>query len=149
MLQPLVEEFKRYMIIDQGKSVNTVTSYNQDLKKFNYFLSEQAITSIDSIDQQTIQFFLANLRQANYAASSTSRMISTLKQFFHYLVRENIAAINPLALIQSPKKPQRLPKVLSIKQVEDLLKAPDITTLWGVRDRAMLELMYATGLRGS
>ena len=149
MLQPLVEEFKRYMIIDQGKSVNTVTSYNQDLKKFNYFLSEQAITSIDSIDQQTIQFFLANLRQANYAASSTSRMISTLKQFFHYLVRENIAAINPLALIQSPKKPQRLPKVLSIKQVEDLLKAPDITTLWGVRDRAMLELMYATGLRVS
>lgn len=149
MLQPLVEEFKRYMIIDQGKSINTVTSYTQDLKKFNYFLSEQAITSIDSIDQQTIQVFLASLRQANYAASSTSRMISTLKQFFHYLLRENIVEVNPLALIQSPKKPRRLPKVLSVKQVEDLLKAPDTNTLWGVRDRAMLELMYATGLRVS
>lgn len=149
MLAPFIEEFQRYMMIDQGKATNTVKSYTRDLMKFNLFLEEQKIASLDAITQQTIQVYLANLRQLNYAASSTSRMISTLKQFFHYLIRENKIQANPLALIQSPKKPQRLPKVLSVKQVEQILQAPDITTLWGVRDRAMIELMYATGLRVS
>ncbi|MGO4927601.1 site-specific tyrosine recombinase XerD [Fundicoccus sp. Sow4_D5] len=147
MFEELIEEFKRYLLIDQGKSENTIKSYQLDLNKFILFLEEQDLTEIIEVDQQTIQLFLAHLRQAGYANSTTSRMISSLKQFFIYLMKESMIKQNPLTLIQGPKKAQRLPKVLTMKEVEALIQAPDTSTLWGLRDRTILEVMYATGLR--
>ena len=107
------------------------------------------MTNIEEVDQQTIRLFLAYLRESGYAASTTSRIISTLKKLFVYLLKEGRVELNPLALIQSPKKVHRLPKVLNMQQVDALLNAPDTTTSWGLRDRAVLEVMYATGLRVS
>lgn len=147
MFAELIEEFKRYLLIDQGKSENTIKSYQLDLTKFIDFLEVQNIIEITEVTQQTIQLFLASLRQAGYASSTTSRMISSLKQFFIYLMKEGIIKQNPLTLIQGPKKAQRLPKVLTMKEVEALIQSPDTSTLWGLRDRTILEVMYATGLR--
>lgn len=149
MFKELIEEFNRYLLIDQGKSMNTVKSYQQDLTKFIQFLEEQEINQVNDIEQVTIQLFLAHLRQLGYANSTTSRMISSLKQFFIYLMKEGVIQQNPLTLIQGPKKVQRLPKVLTMKEVDNLIQAPDTKTLWGLRDRAILEVMYATGLRVS
>lgn len=149
MFDDLIDEFSRYLLIDQGKAENTIKSYRQDLTKFTNFLEKQSMTNIEEVDQQTIRLFLAYLRESGYAASTTSRIISTLKKLFVYLLKEGRVALNPLALIQSPKNIHRLPKVLNMQQVDALLNAPDTTTSWGLRDRAILEVMYATGLRVS
>ena len=149
MFDDLIDEFSRYLLIDQGKAENTIKSYRQDLTKFTIFLEKQSMTNIEEVDQQTIRLFLAYLRESGYAASTTSRIISTLKKLFVYLLKEGRVALNPLALIQSPKNIHRLPKVLNMQQVDALLNAPDTTTSWGLRDRAILEVMYATGLRVS
>lgn len=149
MHEELIEEFKRYLLIDQGKSDNTIKSYQLDLSKFSLFLEEQGISEIEDVNQETIQLFLAHLRQAGYASSTTSRMISTLKQFFIFMMKEEIVKKNPLTLIQGPKKAQRLPQVLTMKEVEQLIQAPDTSTTWGLRDRTIIEVMYATGLRVS
>lgn len=149
MHEELIEEFKRYLLIDQGKSDNTIKSYQLDLSKFSLFLEEQSISDIENVNQETIQLFLAHLRQTGYASSTTSRMISTLKQFFIFMMKEEIVKKNPLTLIQGPKKAQRLPQVLSMKEVEQLIQAPDTSTTWGLRDRTIIEVMYATGLRVS
>lgn len=149
MFDDLIDEFSRYLLIDKGKAENTIKSYRQDLTKFTIFLEKQSMTNIEEVDQQTIRLFLAYLRESGYAASTTSRIISTLKKLFVYLLKEGRVALNPLALIQSPKNIHRLPKVLNMQQVDALLNAPDTTTSWGLRDRAILEVMYATGLRVS
>lgn len=149
MFDDLIDEFSRYLLIDHGKAENTIKSYRQDLTKFTIFLEKQSMTNIEEVDQQTIRLFLAYLRESGYAASTTSRIISTLKKLFVYLLKEGRVELNPLALIQSPKKVHRLPKVLNMQQVDALLNAPDTTTSWGLRDRAVLEVMYATGLRVS
>lgn len=148
-LEELKEEFKRYLLIDQGRSENTIKSYQLDLSKFLLFLEGQNVTDIAMVNQETIQLFLAHLRQEGYANSTTSRMISSLKQFFIFLLKEGMIQQNPLTLIQGPKKVQRLPKVLTMKEVDTLIQAPDTSTLWGMRDRTILEVMYATGLRVS
>lgn len=147
MFEELIEEFKRYLLIDQGKSENTIKSYQLDLNKFILFIEEQNISQISEVTQQTIQLFLVSLRQAGYASSTTNRIISSLKQFFIYLMKEGTVKQNPLTLIQGPKKAQRLPKVLTMDEVDALIQAPDTTTVWGLRDRTILEVMYATGLR--
>lgn len=148
-MEELVDEFSRYLLIDQGKSQNTIQSYGRDLRKFVDFIREEDVEEISNIDKDTIQLYLAYLSQEGYAASTTNRMISSLKNFFHYLVREQKMNHNPMELIQSAKKRKSLPKVLTSKEVERLISAPDVSTNNGIRDRAILELMYATGLRVS
>lgn len=144
-----IEEFVRYLIVDLNRSQNTVQSYQRDLQKFTEFLQRESIFEVTDISEQEIRLFLSTLHQANYSATSTSRMLSALRQFFLYLQKEKIRTDNPIGLIQRPKKAQRLPKTLSTQQVDRLLLAPDTQTLHGIRDRAIFELMYATGLRVS
>ncbi|WP_206424086.1 site-specific tyrosine recombinase XerD [Vaginisenegalia massiliensis] len=148
-MQTSIDDFKRYLRIDLNRSSNTIESYGRDLQKFANFLEDEQIQEVSQIDQFTIQLFLTQLKQEGYAASSTSRMLSGLKQFFRFLLQEKLIAQNPLELIDRPKKQHHLPKVLTVEQVNDLLNAPDIQESWGLRDRALLELMYATGLRVS
>lgn len=136
-------------MIDQAKSTNTIESYLRDIKKFHVYLEENNITGIETVNRQTIQLYLAELSERGYAVSTTNRIISSLRNFFIYLVKEEKIEDNPTALIQSAKNRQKLPKALSAKQVEAILDAPDTQSNNGIRDRAILELMYATGLRVS
>lgn len=148
-LDEIVEDFERYLLIDQGKASNTVASYRLDIRKFLDFIHEKQVTNLQNIDYHFIQSYLAYLKAESYASSSTSRMLSTLRQFFLFLLKEGLIEQNPMQMIQGPKQEKNLPHILTMAQVEQILTAPDLTSLIGIRDRAILEVMYATGLRVS
>lgn len=149
MLSSYIEDFKRYLLLDQARSSNTIESYGRDLRKFNEFVKAQNIETMLQLNKPLIQNFLAQLKAEHYSASSTNRMLSSLKQFFNYLVIEKVIEQSPMTMIKSAKKPKRLPKALTVNEIDDLLQAPDLSTTWGIRDRAILEVMYASGLRVS
>ena len=148
-LAQAIQDFTHYLVIDRNRSNNTVESYQRDLQKFHDFLGTQGVDRLAQLDEASIRLFLQQLRQSGYASSSTSRMQSSLKQFFLFLKREKRLEHNPMQLIHRPKQGGRLPKVLTKTQIEQLMQAPDLNELRGVRDRAIFELMYATGLRVS
>ncbi|WP_423777480.1 site-specific tyrosine recombinase XerD [Dolosigranulum pigrum] len=145
--QEALEEYIIYLKIERGLSANTVTSYKRDIEKYLTFLTEKKITQLDEVSRFEILDFLQTLRQSGAADNSIIRMVSSLRKFHQYLKRESIVSDDPMQLIDTPKKASTLPKAISPQAVEQLLEAPDTTTPLGVRDRTILELMYATGLR--
>ena len=144
-----MSDFLHYIRVDKGLSKNTETNYRRDLTKYISYLKKQHIKDIDSIDRFVILNFLDTLKKDDMANSSLSRMISALRQFHQFLRQENYANQNPMQYISSPKKKQHLPDTLTISEVEKLIMTPDVKTPLGLRDRAILETMYATGLRVS
>lgn len=145
--QEALAEYIIYLKIERGLSANTVTSYKRDIEKYLTFLTEKKITQLDEVSRFEILDFLQILRQSGAADNSIIRMVSSLRKFHQYLKRESIVSDDPMQLIDTPKKASTLPKAISPQAVEQLLEAPDTTTPLGVRDRTILELMYATGLR--
>lgn len=145
--QEALAEYIIYLKIERGLSANTVTSYKRDVEKYLTFLTEKKITQLDEVSRFEILDFLQTLRQSGAADNSIIRMVSSLRKFHQYLKRESIVSDDPMQLIDTPKKASTLPKAISPQAVEQLLEAPDTTTPLGVRDRTILELMYATGLR--
>ncbi|WP_338199145.1 site-specific tyrosine recombinase XerD [Lactobacillus rizhaonensis] len=143
-----VEDYLRYSQIERGLSANTITAYKQDLSSFINFLQKEKLSSwpTKAID---IDAFLAEQRDQKKATSSISRLISSLRKFYQWLVRQNIQKLNPMLEIDSPKKRRPLPVALTTVEVTDLLKQPDIKKKLGLRDRALLETLYATGIRVS
>ena len=145
--QESLAEYIIYLKIERGLSANTVTSYKRDIEKYLTFLMEKKIIQLDEVSRFEILDFLQTLRQSGAADNSIIRMVSSLRKFHQYLKRESIVSDDPMQLIDTPKKASTLPKAISPQAVEQLLEAPDTTTPLGVRDRTILELMYATGLR--
>nr|WP_244361480.1 site-specific tyrosine recombinase XerD [Dolosigranulum pigrum] len=145
--QEALAEYIIYLKIERGLSTNTVTSYKRDIEKYLTFLMEKKITQLDEVSRFEILDFLQTLRQSGAADNSIIRMVSSLRKFHQYVKRESIVSDDPMQLIDTPKKASTLPKAISPQAVEQLLEAPDTTTPLGVRDRTILELMYATGLR--
>lgn len=145
--QEALAEYIIYLKIERGLSANTVTSYKRDIEKYLTFLMEKKIAQLDEVSRFEILDFLQTLRQSGAADNSIIRMVSSLRKFHQYLKRESIVSDDPMQLIDTPKKASTLPKAISPQAVEQLLEAPDTTTPLGVRDRTILELMYATGLR--
>ena len=143
-----VEDYLRFSQIERGLSANTITAYKQDLSSFINFLQKENLSSwpTKAID---IDAFLAEQRDQKKATSSISRLISSLRKFYQWLVRQNIQKLNPMLEIDSPKKRRPLPVALTTVEVTDLLKQPDIKKKLGLRDRALLETLYATGIRVS
>ncbi|WP_294601570.1 site-specific tyrosine recombinase XerD [uncultured Lactobacillus sp.] len=143
-----VEDYLRYSQIERGLGANTITAYKQDLSSFINFLQKENLSSwpTKAID---IDAFLAEQRDQKKATSSISRLISSLRKFYQWLVRQNIQKLNPMLEIDSPKKRRPLPVALTTVEVTDLLKQPDIKKKLGLRDRALLETLYATGIRVS
>lgn len=145
--QEALAEYIIYLKIERGLSANTVISYKRDIEKYLTFLTEKKITQLDEVSRFEILDFLQTLRQSGAADNSIIRMVSSLRKFHQYVKRESIVSDDPMQLIDTPKKASTLPKAISPQAVEQLLEAPDTTTPLGVRDRTILELMYATGLR--
>lgn len=144
-LDPIIEQFLDTLWQEHGLSENTVTSYRLDLEGFSQWLSEpKAFLTIDYADLQT---FLGERVEQGYKATSSSRMLSCLRKFFRFLYLENYRDDDPTATLISPRKPAHLPKSLSEEQVLDLLNIPNTNDPLELRDKAMLELLYATGLR--
>lgn len=146
-LDTIIEQFLDTLWQEHGLSDNTVASYRLDLQLFSEWLSEpRAFLSLDHVDLQT---FLGERLQQGYKASSSARMLSCLRKFFRFLYLENYRSDDPTAVLASPKKGMALPKSLSEEQVQALLDAPNTLDPIELRDKAMLELLYATGLRVS
>ena len=146
----LLDEFCDSLWLEDGLSRNTLESYRRDLHKFSVWLKKQRDASLLQVTHADIQGFLAYLSNEQKAKStSTSRAISSLKRLFRYLLRQNKVAADPTLQIATPKLPRSLPKSLTEQDVELLLNAPDVHTPLGMRDRTMLEVLYATGLRVS
>src|ERR1035437_9491503 len=143
-----IESFCDTLWLEDGLAKASLDSYRSDLMHLSNWLHEQKLASLGTIDEATLMRFVAMLSQT-LRASSQARYISTLRRFYRHLLARGQIHVDPTQRIAMPVKPSRLPKVLSEKQVEALLGAPHIETTLGQRDRAMLETLYATGLRVS
>lgn len=142
----LVEQFLDAMWMERGLSENTLVSYRTDLSKLLTWM-EQNNYRLDFISLSGLQDYQSWLVDADFKQTSRARMLSAIRRLFQYLHREKVRGDDPSALLISPKLPQRLPKDLSEEQVDALLDAPDPNDPIELRDKAMLELLYATGLR--
>ncbi|MGY3724054.1 site-specific tyrosine recombinase XerD [Granulicatella balaenopterae] len=146
MTKQLLEEFG-YSLLVEGLSKNTVQSYERDLAKYFDFLKSQGITDVSTTSSETVILYLQQLKNDDYASSSVSRMISCLRHFYQYLLDENQITINPMLSVKLPKKKKILPKALSIEEIDTLLDSKSPTDAPSLRNKTMLEVMYATGLR--
>lgn len=146
--QNLLEQFLDVLWMEQGLSKNTLNAYGTDLKSFACWLAGKE-TNLLSADRISLAQFLAFRNEKNYSPRSTARCLSSLRRFYAWLLREKRLDEDPTALIDSPKLGRALPKSLTEQDVESLLDAPDTQTPMGLRDRTMLEVLYATGLRVS
>lgn len=140
-------DYLHYLKVERGLSENTIASYGIDLKLFLEYLRENEIPSFKQVNKEVIVNYMQAEKNNNKANSSILRSVSSLRKFFQYLAQEKIIEKDPMLLIDTPKKKQHLPQVLTKEEVEELLHSPNTGQVLGLRDRAMLELMYATGLR--
>ncbi len=143
-----IETFLDYLRIERGLSHNTIYSYQEDLKKYCNYLKKAKLSDFRKIDRKNISDFLFELRKT-IAPVSIARMLSTVKNFHRFLLREKIARSDPSHLIDTPKIDKKIPNFLTFPEVNKLLKVANLKRTQGIRDRAILELMYACGLRVS
>lgn len=148
MSTKIIDQFIDHLWLEDGLSKNTLNSYRFDLLIFVSWLAETKKIELLDVSELEIQEFLA-FKFPTSKSRSISRLLATLRRFFRFLLRENKIKEDPTLKIQTPKIPKSLPKSLSEDEVEGLLEAPDIKTDVGMRDRSMLELLYACGLRVS
>lgn len=144
-----IEEFLHYLGSEKGLSLNTIMAYQRDLTLFYDFLKFLGNKNIFHVEQKEIVDFLEDLDKKGYASSSAYRTLMALKVFFKFLRKEDKILSDPTSHLEAPKLWQKLPEVLSESEVMLLLEAPDITTEAGARDKAILEVLYACGIRVS
>lgn len=142
----MIKEFEKYLNVEKNYSIHTINNYLNDINDFMEFINMNKI-NIYSIKYNDIREYLNYLYSKNLSKSSVSRILSTLRTFFKWLVRENKIKNNPMELITSPKKDKKLPTYLNHDDVEKILNIPDIKTPLGMRDSAILEMLYSTGIR--
>lgn len=143
----LVDNFISYVTVEKGLSENTILSYKNDLNIFATYCKEHSLF-LDKVVSKDIEGFIIFI-SSSHASSTVARILATLRNFYKFLIAENVLSYNPMLDIKSPKLGLHLPKALSLSQVEQLLQAPNSHTVVGARDRAVLEILYATGLRVS
>jgi len=143
---PWVDAWLEHLLVVKGLSENSLAAYSQDLRLFQDFLAERAFP-LEDVSSQTIFLYLMFLRQKGLISRSLARHLSSMRGFFAHAVTEGWLTASPAELIETPKLPRGLPDVLSREEMNALLSQPDLTTALGFRDRAMLELLYACGLR--
>ncbi|GBD67765.1 site-specific tyrosine recombinase XerD [Tetragenococcus halophilus] len=144
-----VTDYLHYLLIERGLSSNTRKSYQRDLEQYLAFLHEKEITDWQNVDRYTIVSFLQLLQNEKKSAATLTRMVTSLRRFHQFLRQERYTDHDPMQHIDSPKKTQKLPDTLSLSEVERLIETPDTKKVLGIRDRTILEVMYATGLRVS
>lgn len=142
------ETFIEYLRVEKGLCRNSILAYQQDLEKYILFFKNKGIENPAQINRKDITDFLFSLRD-KLTLTTISRILSTVKGFHHFLVREKITLEDPTAFIDAPKMEKKIPCFLTFEEVSKMLKIPNIRRTQGMRSKAILELMYATGLRVS
>jgi len=148
IMEPEIRAFLNYLRVDKGLSQNTIAAYHRDIEKFAVALREQNI-QVSQIVRHDVTEFLASLYYRDLDSRSVARYLATLRHFFRFAVIEGFIAEDPAATIDAPKIVQALPQFLSVEEVDRVLAQPDLNDMIGIRDRAMIELMYSTGIRVS
>ena len=143
-----IVDYLHYIRIERGLSDNTIKSYHQDLVRFGKYLNVEKLT-LPQVDHIVILAWLNQLRQEGKSNSSVIHMVTSLRKFFGYLTQEKIVAHNPMSDVRPPKKAEHLPAVLTVEEIDQLLQVAVEDTTLGIRNRTLLEVMYATGLRVS
>lgn len=146
--EEVIQLFLDFLSVEKGLSANTILSYGRDLEKYLLFLRKEKIDWTRAGEDNLVRF-IHHQSRAGLQARSLARLISALKSFYRFLVLDGLVKKDPSANLSSPKTWMTLPKYLTVQEVEDLLRQPDDKDLHGLRDRAMLEVLYATGLRVS
>jgi len=150
-----IEKYLEYLRVQRNVSPHTLRNYESDLRQFNLYLttapdgSERPAPEIGDIDNLTIREFLGSLYDKHNKKSSAARKLATLRSFLKYLATHGVIRTSPARAVASPKKEQHLPDFMTRDVVEELMEMPDLNTTAGVRDRAILELLYGSGLRVS
>ena len=148
-LHDCIDQYLTYLLIEKGLSKNTMAAYSSDLAAYADFLKDNQIDGVSDDDMPVVLKYLIDLRNNGLGKRSRARHLVTLRGFYRYLVQEKILRHNPVNVVDLPKIGFRLPDVLTVQEVTSLLDVPDMTNPRGKRDAAMLELLYAAGLRVS
>ena len=146
-MKKLISDYIEYLTTEKHASLNTVTSYERDLKSFCSYLNGMGISYFDKVNKTCIMSYVYEMQKANKSSSTISRNIASIRSFYNYFNESGIFKTNPLKGFESPKVERKVPEILSVKDISILLEQPDTTTVKGIRDKAMLELLYATGIR--
>lgn len=141
--------FKQYLQIEKNASPLTVLNYGKDILTFKDFLKQHGIEEYAAVSYAHVRMYLSALFQENYSRRSIARKLSSLRSFFRFLLREEFIQQNPFQMVSTPKLDQRLPNFLYPAEVKQLIEQPDLTTPLGIRDRAIMEILYASGMRVS
>lgn len=148
-MQALVTSFLHYLTVEKGLSKNTLQSYERDIQAYIKELENANVLDVESTSRADIIAYLLKLKKSGKASSTISRTVSSIRGFYRFLYQDQRISHDPTLHIEKPKIERKLPKVLSAQEVEALLAAPEQTPAMGQRDRAMLEVLYATGMRVS
>jgi integrase/recombinase XerD len=145
----LIEAFMDHLVVERGLADNTRAAYRMDLKQFAAYLADRGVTQMNTVTRDQVTEFLLARKRGRISARSLARQLAALRMFCRFLLREKLLAVDPTQTIDTPKLWRELPDTLRYDEVEALLGAPKTDTKLGLRDKAMLELMYASGLRVS
>lgn len=148
-MEELIQKFVTFLEKDKRLSLNTLQSYRRDIEQYISYLREINLNNIKNTNKTTIITYLLHLKKKGRATSTISRNLASIRSFYQYLTKNKIVDKDPTTELESPKVEKKLPQILSTKEVELLLEQPKCVDLKGYRDKAMLELLYATGIRVS
>lgn len=148
-MQTVFNKYVNYLEAERNVSPYTVRNYTTDLLDFFNFLNSRGIKSLNEVDRHVLREYLSHLIEQGIVKASIARKLSAIRSFYRYLLREEMVPTSPVETTSSPKLDRRLPSFLSVEEMNRLLEAPDLSTPQGQRDRALLELLYASGLRVS
>jgi integrase/recombinase XerC len=148
-MQEVFNKYIAYLEVERNVSVYTVRNYTNDLMDFFHFVRGKEIDSLKDVNKLTLRAYLSQLLEQGYAKSSIARKLSAIRSFYRYLMREEMISASPAATTVSPKLDKRLPVFLTIEEAKRLVESPDLSRPQGQRDRALLELLYASGMRVS
>ncbi len=148
-MKKLLDEFLSYLSVERGLSKNTISSYKTDLIHFISHIEAKGIKDIERIQRDEITSYLLSLKDKGISSNSISRALVAIKMFYKFLVQEHLTKEDVAGVLESPRLVRSLPNVLGIAEVDRLIAAPDVRDWIGIRDKAAIELMYATGMRVS
>ncbi len=148
-MKEFISSFLDYLTVERGLARNTILAYGKDLELFSSFVEGKGVVSVSRVSRQDISDFMLEQKDHEIEPASIARRLAAIKMFFRFLVRERVLKDDPTALVDSPKLWKKIPETLSVNEVEALINQPNGRSHQGIRDRAILETMYATGMRVS
>jgi len=147
--EELLTNFLNFLAVEKGLALNTLVSYRFDLRDFFSYCQKKELDLLTQVSRQTVQAYLLRLHRKNLTPATISRHLAAIRSFYRFLLNEECVSIDPTNNLASPRLVQHLPQVLTFQEVEALLNQPSLAKPAGLRDKAMLELLYATGMRVS